>query len=113
MTRASARDRYVELRRRVLTPNAIGEQVESWPTAYASVWAKKADVNRSRGDKSSFAGQETVIQITEFTISFRTDLSATDRVVDTETGSVFEVLTFVESGGRHRDLTVTCRTVLA
>jgi SPP1 family predicted phage head-tail adaptor len=72
-------DRRVELRHLVLTRNSTtGEQVESWPTAYATVWAGKRDM---RG-REFFAAQQVNSDITTiWQIRYRTDVLATDRLV--------------------------------
>jgi SPP1 family predicted phage head-tail adaptor len=77
--RAGRRDRLVELRHRVvaLDPSS-GQEVESWPEAYATVWAEKIDV-RSR---EFLAGSVAVGEITTtFRILYRTDVLSTDRIV--------------------------------
>jgi SPP1 family predicted phage head-tail adaptor len=72
-------DRRIELRRQVLTlDESTGQTVESWPTAYATVWAEKADL---RG-REFFAANQVNSEITTlFRIRHRTDVLATDRIV--------------------------------
>lgn len=76
--RAGPMDRYLELRHRVLTLNSsTGEQVESWPSAYASVWAEKVPKNSRR----FFAAQQQNSEISElFRVRYRTDILSTDRI---------------------------------
>ena len=74
--RAGAVDRRLELRHRVLTKNAYGEDVVSWPFAYATVWARKLDI---RG-REFFAAQQVNAELTtRFHIRHRTDVVNTDR----------------------------------
>lgn len=103
-------DRYVGLYHQVLTTNAIGESVESWPTAYANVWAKKLDTPSSRhGDKSEIADQFAQLQFTDFQIYYRTDLLATDHLVD-DNGLQYEIVQVGEIG-RHEGLALLCKAV--
>ena len=89
-------DRLVELRHRVLTRDSTsGQQVESWPTAYASVWAQKVDL---RG-REFFAAQQGNAEITAtFRIRYRTDILATDRLV--YEGLSYNILPPAEIGRR-------------
>jgi head-tail adaptor len=98
--RAGEFDRYVGLYHVVLTTNALGEQVQSWPSAYANVWAKKKDaVSTRRGTKESIADQFSLLQYTEYTIRYMPDLLATDRLIE---GSLsFEIVQIAEFGRRE------------
>lgn len=76
--RAGNLDRLIELRHRVLTQNSHGEQVPSYPSAYATVWAEKLD-QRAR---EYFAAQGTQAEATtRFRIRWRSDVVMTDRLV--------------------------------
>lgn len=109
-TQAGQLDRNVGLYHRVLTPNATGENVASWPTAYANVWAKKTDsVASRRGTKIIFADQNTLMQFTEFQIRYRTDVLASDRLVD-ENGLSYEILQMGEIG-RHEYINLLCKAI--
>lgn len=105
---SGALDRSVGLYHRVLTGNVTGEQVASWPTAYASVWAKKIDAQATRrGTKEVFSEQNTLMQFTQFQIRYRDDLMATDRLVD-DVGLSYEILQIGEIG-RHEGLDLLCK----
>jgi len=101
-------DRQVTLSHRVLTENAYGEQTVSWPTAYATVFARRTDM---QGTKRVIAQQFTTQQMTEFTIRYRDDLLMTDRLVSVEEGLSYEILQ-VSQLGRHEGLNLLCRAVV-
>lgn len=107
--RAGNLDRPVELRHRVLTQNAAGEKVASWPSTYASVWAQKRDV---RGMKRFTAQQFVADQTTEFTLRHRTDVLQTDRLVTTDDGKVYEITQIAEIG-RREGLDLLCRAIVS
>lgn len=76
--RSGSMDRRVSLYHRVLTQNAQGEQVPSYPSAYTTVWAEKLD-QRAR---EYFAAQGTQAEATtRFRIRYRDDVLMTDRLV--------------------------------
>lgn len=105
-------DRFVGLYHRVLTKNELGEDVESWPTAYANVWASKADALTSRrGTKEFTAEQFALLVFTEFKIRFRSDLLGTDHLVD-DAGVTYEV---IQSGeiGRREGINLLCRAIVS
>lgn len=100
MIRIGELDRYVGLCHRVLTKNALGEQVPSWPTAYANVWAKRIDAMPTRsGSRLVIADQGALIIHTQFQIYYRDDLLATDHIVD-EYGLAYEIVQMGEIGRR-------------
>lgn len=104
---AGQRDRLVELRHVLLTENDSGEEVESWPTAYATAWAKKDDLS---GSKRFLAQQFSHDQLTQFQILWRDDVSTTDRLV--LDGSFYEI-TQVAEVGRREGLDLLCRKIAA
>ncbi len=76
--RAGLLDRRLSLYHRVLTQSSHGEQVPSYPSAYATVWAEKLD-QRAR---EYFAAQGTQAEATtRFRIRWRSDVVMTDRLV--------------------------------
>lgn len=102
-------DRRIGLYHQVATENAQnGEEILTYPTAYATVFSKKADL---RGTKRLVAQQTTSQQQTEFTIRFRTDILSSDRVIDVETGLAYEILQMAQLG-RHDGLNLLCRAVI-
>lgn len=101
-------DRQVTLSHRVVTQNAYGEQVPSWPSAYATVWAKRADLT---GTKRVIAQQFMTQQTTEFMIRFRDDVVMTDRLQSIEEGLSFEILQ-MSLVGRHEGINLLCRAVV-
>lgn len=86
---AGSRDTLVELRHRQLTTGDNGEQVESWPTAYASVWARWTEL---RGTKRLIAQANQHDQSVECQILWRSDILATDHVVVADTGDEHEII---------------------
>jgi SPP1 family predicted phage head-tail adaptor len=105
---ASRLDRQIDLYHRVLTRNTQGEQVPSWPDAYATVWA---DVNELRGARRFETLEYFSEQMTEITIRFRTDLLMTDRIIMLETSQLYEILQAAEIG-RHHGLNLLCRAIV-
>jgi SPP1 family predicted phage head-tail adaptor len=74
---AGRMDRRIALYHRVIAQDTQGQQVETWPTAYVSVWAEKLDV---RG-REYFSAQTTNADLaTRFRIRWRNDVLATDRL---------------------------------
>lgn len=94
--RAGALDRLVELRHRVLTRNeTTGEEVESYPAAYAEVWASKRDI---RG-REFFAAQQMNSELsTTWQIRYRDDVLMTDRIYFG--GLAYEITSVAEIGRR-------------
>lgn len=90
-------DRQVELRHRVLTRNGTtGEEVETWPSAYATVWAGKRDI---RG-REFFAAQQVNSEVsTVWQIRYRDDVLMTDRLVID--GLDYNVVSIGEIGRRE------------
>ena len=110
MSDVGTKDRLCKLYHVVLTTNAVGEQVQSWPTAYASVWAKKTDAVLSRrGEKFVIADQTMQLQMTQFNIRWRSDVQASDRLID-ENGLSYEITQMAE-GGRRDDIILFCKAV--
>lgn len=72
-------DRRIELRHVSKSlDTASGQTVESWPTAYATVWASKRDVRA----REYFSAQQVNAEITTvFQIRYRSDVVATDRIL--------------------------------
>lgn len=94
--RAGDLDRRVSLYHRVLTQNAQGEQVPSYPTAYVTVWAQKLD-QRAR---EYFAAQGTQAEATtRFRIRYRSDVLMTDRLV--LDGLNYDIVQISEIGRRE------------
>ena len=110
MSDVGTKDRLCKLYHVVLTTNAVGEQVQSWPTAYASLWAQKRDAQLSRrGEKLVIADQTTQLQMTQFNIRWRSDVKATDRLTD-ENGLSYEITQMAEVG-RRDDLILLCKAI--
>lgn len=99
-------DRRAALYHRVLTHDTdTGEQTEDWSTAYATVWAGRADL---RG-REYFAAQEAQNETTaRFQIRWRSDVEDTDRVLSE--GVWYKVVTMMEMG-RRDGLELMCTTV--
>jgi SPP1 family predicted phage head-tail adaptor len=71
-------DRRVSLYHRVLTQDAQGQQIESWPTAYATVFAQKVELT----GREFTAAQTTNAEIvTRFRMRWRDDVRVTDRLM--------------------------------
>lgn len=97
-------DNRVQLQHRTLTPNARGEQVQSY-TTYATVWARRNDV---RG-REFFAAQQINFEgTTEFTIRYRTDVLITDRIVE---GSKTYNIRHIAEFPRNKGLSLIATTV--
>lgn len=111
MIRIGELDRYVGLYHRVLAAaNSKGEQVPSWPTAYANVWAKRIDAAPTRsGSRLIIADAGALIIHTQFQIYYRDDLVATDHIVD-EKGLSYQIVQFGEIGRRDY-LDLLCKAV--
>lgn len=102
-------DRRVGLYHQVKTNNASnGEDVITYPSSYATVYAERQDL---KGTKRLVAQQTMSQQQTEFTIRYRSDVLAEDRVVDTDTGLPYEILQIAQLG-RREALCLLCRTVV-
>jgi len=104
---ASTLDKLVELRHRVLTKGANGEDIPSWPLAYARVWAEKAD---ARGMKRFTAQTIQPEQMTEFRMRFRSDVSTNDHLFVVDTGAEYEIQQVAEMG-RNEGLDLLCRRI--
>lgn len=89
-------DRRIDLYHRVLTQDEQGQQVKSWPTPYATVWAEKRDVAGRE-----FASSEIMrLQIqARFRIRWRTDVQATDRIA--YDGKTYDIQHIAEIGRRQ------------
>jgi SPP1 family predicted phage head-tail adaptor len=89
-------DRLVELRHVLLTPDAsTGQQVESWPTAYATVWASKRDI---RGREFYAAQQNNSDVTTVWQLRYRSDVVTTDVIV--YDGLQYNITAIAELGRR-------------
>lgn len=94
--RAGKLDRLVSLYHRVLTQDAQGEQIATYPTAYGQVWAEKLD-QRAR---EYFAAQGTQAEATtRFRIRWRSDVLMTDRVA--LDGVNYDIVQISEIGRRQ------------
>lgn len=98
--KAGSLDTRIELRRRVLARDEeSGQTRESWPEAYATVWAEKRDL-RSR---EFLAAQQINATIsTVFRIRYRSDVLATDRIVLVSDGTQYNIEPPAEIGRRRR-----------
>jgi SPP1 family predicted phage head-tail adaptor len=105
--RAGGFDRLVRLYHRALTRNASGEQIASYPTAYATVWAGKKDL---RGTERFVAQQTQAEATTTWTMYWRGDVLATDRLID-DAGVVFDIAGPPAEIGRRQGLDLVCRAV--
>jgi SPP1 family predicted phage head-tail adaptor len=98
-------DRLVQLQHRVLTRNGVGEQVASYVT-YATVWAGKRDL---RG-REYFAAQQINPELqATWTIRWRSDVVATDRLID-DNGTAFDLASPPAEIGRHHGLDLLCKS---
>lgn len=106
--RAGKLDRLVGLYHRTLTRDPVsGEQVATWPAAYGTVWAGKRDL---RGRELFTAQQVQAETTTTWTIRWRDDVVATDRLID-DTGRVFDIAGPPAEIGRRQGLDLVCRAV--
>jgi SPP1 family predicted phage head-tail adaptor len=106
---AGEMDRRVSIFHRVLSKNAQGEDVPSWPEAYAlRVSARKHDL---RGEKRLLAQEFSTDQWTEWRLRWRSDISITDRVKDEQTGAMYEV-TNISEVGRREAADLLCRAIV-
>jgi SPP1 family predicted phage head-tail adaptor len=102
--RAGQLDKRVSLQHRVLTRNDHGEEVVSY-SEYATLWARKSDL---RG-REYFAAQQMNSEITtEFSLRWRSDVLATDRIV--ENGVAYNIRQIAEIP-RHRGLQIMATAV--
>lgn len=69
--RAGSLDRRLTLRRRVVTTNALNEDVETFPDL-ATVWASKADVSDAEKVRAQQVGAEIT---TRFVVRWSVDLA--------------------------------------
>lgn len=100
-------DRRIELRHRSLaTQDANGENVPSWDEAYAEVWAKKEEIS---GREFYAAEQRQAENTVRFTIRYRSDVLATDRLTCEDRD--YEVVQFSEVG-RREALLIFARVVV-
>jgi SPP1 family predicted phage head-tail adaptor len=105
--RAGRLDRRVQLFHKTLTRNGAGENVATYPTAYATVWAGKRDL---RG-RELFVAQETQAEATAtWTMRWRDDVLATDRLIDDQ-GRIFDIAGPPAEIGRRQGLDLACRAV--
>lgn len=104
--RAGNLDRRVQLQHRTLTRNGSGEQVASFAT-YATVWAGKRDL---RGREYFAAHQVNPELQATWTIRWRADVLATDRLVD-DRGVTFEIAAPPAEIGRRQGLDLMCKAL--
>jgi len=98
--------RRVDLIHRALNQNSRGEQVPTWTSPYATVYAAKRDV---RG-RERIAAQTRLAEIdTIFTIRFRADVLLTDQLVCE--GKIYNILQVAEVG-RRIDLELLATAVM-
>ncbi len=100
-------DRRIELRHRVLaSPDANGQQVATWATPYAYLWAKKEEIS----GREYFAAETKQAENTvRFRIRYRSDVLATDRITCEDRD--YEVIQSSEFG-RRRELLIFARVVV-
>jgi len=102
-------DRRVSLSHALVAKNpANNERTTTFPSSYATVYAKRADL---RGTKRLIAQQITAQQQTEYTIRFRTDVLESDQLADSDAGLTFEILQIAQLG-RREGLCLLCRAVV-
>lgn len=99
--RSGKLDRRVVLRRRVLTPNQFGENVETFVDV-ARVWA---GVVPEKGSEKPAADQTTNEQPTRFEIRFRDDVASTWSIQ--YRGRVYDIKDVSEIGRREGLLLTT------
>lgn len=101
-------DRRIELRHAsYATPDANGQRVATWATAYATVWAKKEEIS----GREYFAAETKQAENTvRFRIRYRSDVLATDRITCEERD--YEVIQTSEFG-RRRELLIFARAVVS
>jgi SPP1 family predicted phage head-tail adaptor len=98
-------DRVAVIQSRTLTPNAYGEQIETF-TTLATVWAGKLELS---GQEQLLAQQVSAETIIKYRIRWRSDVTATCRlVVD---GVTYGIQYIAELGRRDR-LELTCKAVV-
>lgn len=71
-------DRRMTIQRRTLQPNGYGEQVEVWADL-VTVWAK-VDYPQAGSNEEIDSGLQTAYTRCTFSIRWRSDLEATDRI---------------------------------
>lgn len=109
LLRAGELDRLIGLYHQVKTQNSTnGAVTVTFPSAYASVYARRQDL---KGTKRLIAQQTVSQQQIEYTIRFRTDVSVTDRIIDSDAGLTFEVMQIAQVG-RREGLCILCRAVM-
>ena len=103
------RDRRIQLRHRTLAAaDANGQQVPTWGTTYATVWAKKEEISA----REYFAAQTKQAENTvRFRIRYRDDVVATDRI--TCEGKDYEVTAPPSEFGRREELLIFAKVVEA
>ena len=97
MLRAGLMDRRIELRHaEYASPDSNGQRVASWDTTYATVWARKEEIS----GREYFAAETKQAENTvRFTIRYRSDVLATDRLTCEERD--YEVIQTSEGGRRE------------
>jgi SPP1 family predicted phage head-tail adaptor len=100
--RAGKIDRLVVLQTKSVTRNAVNEEVVDWNTL-ATVWAERRDL---RG-REYFQAQQVNAEISAvFRIRYRTDVTATMRLV--ESGKAYELVAPPVEIGRREGLDLMC-----
>lgn len=95
--RAGRLDRRAELRHIVKTRDAgTGQEIESWPSAYVTVWAERND---QRGREFFAAQQLNGETAASFRIRHRTDVLMTDRIICE--GLSYDIHSIAEIGRRE------------
>jgi len=90
-------DRRLVLQVNTPAQGVTGEPVESWSTL-ATVWGRRQDTS---GSERNAEGQEIAKVITSFTIRWRSDVNAANRIVY---DSITYDITFTEEIGRKEYL---------
>ena len=102
MFKAGSLDRRIVLRAKLLTPDEMGQALETW-SDLASVWAEKTDL---RG-REFFAARAINAEIeTRFRIRWRAGVTPALRIA--HDGRDYEILSVVEIG-RREGLELMCK----
>jgi SPP1 family predicted phage head-tail adaptor len=108
MIRAGSMDRRIALRHRALAssdPN--GQQKPSWPTTYATVWARKIEVSGREFVQAQTTDAQSTVR---FEIRYRDDVVATDQVICD--GKTYQLIAPPSEIGRREGLTLFAQAVV-
>ncbi len=100
--RAGSLDRRIQLQRRVRKRTRRGEQVDEWKPL-GTCWAKKRRLSVGRRGEQYEEDQFIAKGTMEWTVRWRTDVNPKDRLLELETGRLWDITSVIEIG-RHAGL---------